>query len=116
MVSACAADRPRPRPAATCARPRRSSGDWAPSPGPPGPSRNCAPAEARCASAPEKALTPQQREIVALAAAGLSNEQITEKLFLSPRTVSTHLYPAFPKLGMTSRAGLRDALERLHRP
>ncbi|GAA3367398.1 LuxR family transcriptional regulator [Streptomyces sannanensis] len=64
---------------------------------------------------PGKALTPQQREIVALAAAGLSNKQIAEKLFLSPRTVSTHLYQAFPKLGVTSRAGLRDALEKLHR-
>ncbi|MFD7756042.1 AAA family ATPase [Streptomyces sp. NPDC059757] len=65
---------------------------------------------------PGKALTPQQREIVALAAAGLSNKQIAEKLFLSPRTVSTHLYQAFPKLGVTSRAGLRDALEQRHRP
>jgi DNA-binding CsgD family transcriptional regulator len=55
-------------------------------------------------------LTPQQREIVGLAAAGLTNKQIGERLFLSPRTVSTHLYQAFPKLGVTSRAGLRDAL------
>ncbi|MFD8938424.1 AAA family ATPase [Streptomyces sp. NPDC059578] len=62
------------------------------------------------------ALTPQQREIASLAAAGLSNKQIASQLFLSPRTVSTHLYQAFPKLGVTSRAGLRDALERLRRP
>ncbi|MEE1805420.1 AAA family ATPase [Streptomyces sp. BE133] len=58
-------------------------------------------------------LTPQQREIANLAAAGLSNNRIAEKLFLSPRTVSTHLYQLFPKIGVTSRAGLRDALERL---
>ncbi|MEV6926682.1 LuxR family transcriptional regulator [Dactylosporangium sp. NPDC051485] len=56
------------------------------------------------------ALTPQQREIAELAAAGLTNKQIGERLFLSPRTVGTHLYQMFPKLGITSRAALRDAL------
>ncbi|MFI0977723.1 AAA family ATPase [Streptomyces sp. NPDC021093] len=55
-------------------------------------------------------LTPQQRQIATLAAAGLTNKQIGERLFLSPRTVSTHLYQIFPKLGVTSRAALRDAL------
>ncbi|MEV0117338.1 AAA family ATPase [Streptomyces sp. NPDC050844] len=55
-------------------------------------------------------LTPQQREIALLAAAGLTNKQIGERLFLSPRTVSTHLHQLFPKLGVTSRAALRDAL------
>lgn len=58
-------------------------------------------------------LTPQQREIATLAAAGLTNKQIGERLFLSPRTVSTHLYQIFPKLGVTSRAALRDALDKL---
>jgi DNA-binding NarL/FixJ family response regulator len=57
------------------------------------------------------ALTPQQWEIASLAAAGLSNKQIGERMFLSPRTVSTHLYQVFPKLGVASRAALRDALE-----
>jgi DNA-binding CsgD family transcriptional regulator len=61
-------------------------------------------------------LTPQQWEIARLAAAGLSNKQIGEKLFLSPRTVSTHLYQLFPKLGISSRAALRDALEHLDTP
>jgi DNA-binding CsgD family transcriptional regulator len=55
-------------------------------------------------------LTPQEREIALMAAAGMSNKQIGERLFLSHRTVGTHLYRAFPKLGVTSRAGLRDAL------
>ncbi|MGW9209740.1 AAA family ATPase [Embleya sp. NPDC055664] len=55
-------------------------------------------------------LTPQQREITKLAAAGLTNKQIAERLFLSPRTVGTHLYQIYPKLGVTTRAGLRDAL------
>jgi len=60
-------------------------------------------------------LTPQQSTIANLAAAGLSNKQIAERLFLSPRTVSTHLHQLFPKLGVTSRAALRDALQELHR-
>ncbi|MFG1710659.1 LuxR C-terminal-related transcriptional regulator [Nonomuraea sp. M3C6] len=55
-------------------------------------------------------LTPQQREIAMLAAAGLTNKQIGERLFLSPRTVANHLYQLFPKLGVASRAALRDAL------
>lgn len=58
-------------------------------------------------------LTPQEREIASLAAAGLSNKQIAERLFLSHRTVSAHLYQVFPKLGVTSRAALRDALADL---
>jgi DNA-binding NarL/FixJ family response regulator len=55
-------------------------------------------------------LSPQQREIALLAATGLTNKQIGERLYLSPRTVATHLYQLFPKLGVTSRAALRDAL------
>ncbi|WP_431878710.1 AAA family ATPase [Amycolatopsis sacchari] len=55
-------------------------------------------------------LTTQQLQIAQLAAAGLTNKQIAERLFLSARTVSGHLYRAFPKLGVTTRAGLRDAL------
>jgi DNA-binding CsgD family transcriptional regulator/DNA polymerase III delta prime subunit len=55
-------------------------------------------------------LTPQQHEIATMAAAGLTNKQIGERLFLSHRTVATHLYQIFPKLGVASRAALRDAL------
>ncbi|WP_410050211.1 helix-turn-helix domain-containing protein [Actinomadura sp. CNU-125] len=60
-----------------------------------------------------EALTPQELEVAGLAASGLSNPQIASRLFLSPRTVSSHLYRAFPKLGITSRTELRDALEAL---
>jgi DNA-binding CsgD family transcriptional regulator len=56
-------------------------------------------------------LTAQEREIAMLAASGLSNKQIGERLYLSHRTVGAHLYRIFPKLGITSRAALRDALE-----
>jgi DNA-binding CsgD family transcriptional regulator len=55
-------------------------------------------------------LTAQQRQIAELAAEGLSNKQIGERLFLSSRTVGYHLHQVFPKLGITSRAALRDAL------
>jgi DNA-binding CsgD family transcriptional regulator len=55
-------------------------------------------------------LTAQQLEIAQLAAEGLSNKEIGERLFLSHRIVGTHLYQLFAKLGITSRAALRDAL------
>ncbi len=61
-------------------------------------------------------LTWQEYEIAELAAAGLTNKRIGEQLFLSHRTVSTHLYRIFPKLGITSRAALRDALATTSRP
>lgn len=55
-------------------------------------------------------LTPQEHEIARLAATGMTNRQIAARLFLSPRTVGGHLYRVFPKLGITTRAALRDAL------
>jgi DNA-binding CsgD family transcriptional regulator len=61
-------------------------------------------------------LTWQEHEIAELAAAGLTNKQIGEQLFLSHRTVSTHLYRIFLKLGIASRAALRDALAAVSRP
>lgn len=59
------------------------------------------------------ALTWQERRIADLAAGGLTNKQIGERTHLSPRTVSSHLYRVFPKLGITSRAALRDALAKI---
>jgi DNA-binding CsgD family transcriptional regulator len=59
-------------------------------------------------------LTAQELQIAELAASGLTNKQIAERLFLSHRTVGAHLYRIFPKLGVTSRAGLRDALSSPH--
>jgi DNA-binding NarL/FixJ family response regulator len=59
-----------------------------------------------------KDLTPQQRQIVRLAAAGLTNREIGDRLLLSPRTVASHLYRSFPKLGITDRHQLRDVIAR----
>jgi DNA-binding CsgD family transcriptional regulator len=53
-------------------------------------------------------LTPQELQIVRLAAQGLSNKDIAAQLFLSPRTVGHHLYKAYPKLGVASRGELAD--------
>ena len=55
-------------------------------------------------------LTAQELQIAQLAAQGLSNRAIGERLFLSHRTIGSHLYRIFPKLGITSRTQLRDAL------
>ena len=56
---------------------------------------------------PGSSLTPQELQIVQLAARGLSNKDIAAQLFLSPRTVGHHLYKAYPKLGVLSRGELR---------
>jgi DNA-binding CsgD family transcriptional regulator len=66
--------------------------------------------QVRSRSGDRDALTPQELEIARLAATGMTNKQIGERLFLSHRTVSSHLHRAFPKLGISSRAALRDAL------
>ncbi len=55
---------------------------------------------------PLKTLTPQEVQVVRLAAAGHSNREIGAQLFLSPRTVGHHLYKAYPKLGVTRRIEL----------
>jgi DNA-binding CsgD family transcriptional regulator len=61
-------------------------------------------------------LTPQQRQIVRLASDGLTNREIGDRLFLSPRTVSSHLYRSFPKLGVADRHQLRDVIARSRTP
>jgi len=60
-------------------------------------------------------LTAKEYEVAQMAARGLTNKQIGAELFLSPRTVGTYLYRAYPKLGISTRAALRDALSG-HQP
>jgi len=55
-------------------------------------------------------LTAQELQIAQLAAQGLSNRAIGERLFVSHRTIGSHLYHIYPKLGITARTQLRDAL------
>ncbi|WP_225849957.1 AAA family ATPase [Streptomyces sp. HPF1205] len=62
------------------------------------------------------ALTSREREIAMLAASGLSNKKIGERLNLSSRTVGAHLRHVFQKLDITSRGALRDALGPLSSP
>ena len=55
-------------------------------------------------------LTPQERQIIRLAAGGLSNREIAQRLYLSPRTVASHLYRSFPKLGVAGRNQLHGLI------
>ncbi|GAA3837737.1 ATP-binding protein [Amycolatopsis tucumanensis] len=58
-------------------------------------------------------LTPHELSIAELAAQGLTNREIGQRLYLSHRTVGTHLHRIFPKLGVSSRADLAGILENL---
>jgi DNA-binding CsgD family transcriptional regulator len=71
-----------------------------------------APTRQRRETGDQAPLTAQELQVAGLAAAGLSNKQIGARLYMSHRTVSAHMYRVFPKLGVTSRAALRDALGR----
>lgn len=51
-------------------------------------------------------LTPREREVVALIASGLSNDEISRKIYVSPATVKTHASRAMTKLGARDRAQL----------
>lgn len=64
-------------------------------------------------SDPLNALTPREREVLALAAEGMSMAAIAEKLFISPRTAETHRTNLMQKLGLQSQTDLvRFAIRR----
>ena len=71
------------------------------------------PARAGSASGAQgsRSLTAQEAQIAQLAAAGMTNKEIADQIYLSHRTVAAHLYKVFPKLGITHRAQLRQALQ-----
>jgi DNA-binding NarL/FixJ family response regulator len=55
-------------------------------------------------------LSPQELQIATMAAAGMSNREIGQQLYISHRTVASHLYRIFPKLGIASRGQLAAVL------
>ena len=69
-------------------------------------------AAARAAERPGVGLSEREIEVLSLAAQGLTNKQIGEKLFLSPHTIARHIANAKSKLGASNRA---EAAVLLHR-
>jgi DNA-binding CsgD family transcriptional regulator len=57
-------------------------------------------------------LTPTERDVVRLVSEGLGNKDIGDRLFVSPRTVQTHLTHVYAKLGLTSRMQLAQEASR----
>lgn len=56
-------------------------------------------------------LTAREREIAVLTSSGSSAQEVAEALSISRRTVENHLYSVYGKLGVSTRAELRKALE-----
>jgi DNA-binding CsgD family transcriptional regulator len=64
--------------------------------------------EIRGVDAADVLLTPREAQLVELAARGMSNAEIAERLVLSVRTVESHMYRAMQKLGVSDRRALRS--------
>lgn len=59
-----------------------------------------------------ESLTPTERDVVRLVTEGLANKDIATRLFISPRTVQTHLTRVYSKLGVTNRVQLTQEAAR----
>ena len=57
-----------------------------------------------------ESLTPSERRVAGLAARGMTNREVADELFVTPKTVEAHLTQAFRKLEVTSRSELADQL------
>ena len=57
-----------------------------------------------------ESLTPSERRVADMAASGMTNRQIAQALFVTVKTIETHLSAAYDKLGIRTRHELRDAL------
>jgi predicted ATPase/DNA-binding CsgD family transcriptional regulator len=76
------------------------------------PARQASKHPAKIHSSTSDELTGREVEVLSLVARGLTNEQVAEKLFISPRTVNSHLTSIYAKIGVTSRSGAtRYAIE-----
>jgi DNA-binding CsgD family transcriptional regulator len=62
------------------------------------------------------ALTPSEQRIAQMAVDGLSNREIAQALFVTPKTVENHLGHAYQKLGVSGREGLAEAIARQQIP
>ncbi len=56
------------------------------------------------------ALTPREREVALLVAAGLTNAELSRRLYISPKTVAVHVSNILHKLGISSRGQVRDVV------
>jgi len=59
-----------------------------------------------------ESLTPSERRVAELAATGMTNREIAQSLFVTPKTVETHLRHCYQKLDIAGRGDLPSALER----
>jgi DNA-binding NarL/FixJ family response regulator len=64
----------------------------------------------RAADEARDALTPSERRVAGMAAQGMSNKEIAQALFVTVRTVETHLFNSYRKLQIKSRSQLKSAL------